>query len=262
MIDTRRRRGGRNPPAHRCGQLPTTYRPPAGPPPAGGFVAAVVSAPAWPRPPASASAPRRVGLGVRGASVTVAASSSAGVSPSSLCASCPGRADDDLAGLEIDALAAGGVADLLAGGLQPALLLIHVPLGRIEERVEAPLRHSRRLRRCRTTVAGSPLMARAPAARSLDACCSRGTRPSSSTAERALRGRDSYEFAIPHTHYVTGRPIQPPFPDGLQTAVFGLGCFWGAEEVFWQTAGRVDDRGRATPAATRRTRPTRRCAPG
>jgi peptide-methionine (S)-S-oxide reductase len=56
-------------------------------------------------------------------------------------------------------------------------------------------------------------------------------------ADKALQGRDQYEFAIPQTHFVTGRPIQPPFPDGLQTAVFGLGCFWGAEEVYWQTEG-------------------------
>jgi peptide-methionine (S)-S-oxide reductase len=55
--------------------------------------------------------------------------------------------------------------------------------------------------------------------------------------ERALRGRDHYEFAVPDTHYVTGRSIKAPFPEGLQVAVFGLGCFWGAEEVFWQQPG-------------------------
>src|SRR5581483_4680392 len=57
------------------------------------------------------------------------------------------------------------------------------------------------------------------------------------TPERALRGRPDYEFAVPERHYVNGRPIQPPFPDGLHTVVFGLGCFWGAEEIFWQTPG-------------------------
>src|SRR4051794_365866 len=55
--------------------------------------------------------------------------------------------------------------------------------------------------------------------------------------ERALKGRDHYEFAIPATHYVKGTPLQPPFPEGLATVVFGLGCFWGAEEIFWQTPG-------------------------
>jgi peptide-methionine (S)-S-oxide reductase len=55
--------------------------------------------------------------------------------------------------------------------------------------------------------------------------------------ERALRGRDHYEFAVPDTHYVTGRSVKPPFPEGFQQAVFGLGCFWGAEEIFWQEPG-------------------------
>jgi peptide-methionine (S)-S-oxide reductase len=57
------------------------------------------------------------------------------------------------------------------------------------------------------------------------------------TADRALRGRDDYAFAVPSTHDVLGNPLQPPFPAGLQTATFGLGCFWGAEEIFWQTEG-------------------------
>ena len=56
-------------------------------------------------------------------------------------------------------------------------------------------------------------------------------------ADRALPGRSEYAFPIPDTHYVTGTPIQGPFPAGLQTAVFGLGCFWGAEEIFWQLPG-------------------------
>jgi peptide-methionine (S)-S-oxide reductase len=38
-------------------------------------------------------------------------------------------------------------------------------------------------------------------------------------------------------HEVLGTPLQPPFPDGLETAVFGLGCFWGAERIFWQAPG-------------------------
>jgi peptide-methionine (S)-S-oxide reductase len=55
--------------------------------------------------------------------------------------------------------------------------------------------------------------------------------------ERALQGRAEYPFTVPTTHYVNGRPIRPPFPDGILTVVFGLGCFWGAEELFWQTEG-------------------------
>jgi peptide-methionine (S)-S-oxide reductase len=54
--------------------------------------------------------------------------------------------------------------------------------------------------------------------------------------EDALPGRDS---AIPTSerHEVLGTPIKPPFPEGFQTAVFGLGCFWGAERLFWQAPG-------------------------
>jgi peptide-methionine (S)-S-oxide reductase len=57
------------------------------------------------------------------------------------------------------------------------------------------------------------------------------------TPDRALPGREDYPFAIPDSHYVNGHPIRPPFPENLQVAVFGLGCFWGAEEIFWQTEG-------------------------
>src|SRR3712207_3376635 len=56
-------------------------------------------------------------------------------------------------------------------------------------------------------------------------------------ASDALPGRDAPAFAIPTTHEVLGTPLQPPFPAGLETAVFGLGCFWGAERLFWQLDG-------------------------
>lgn len=56
------------------------------------------------------------------------------------------------------------------------------------------------------------------------------------TAEQALPGRDT-PMPVPETHFVNGNPLQPPFPAGLQQAVFGLGCFWGAERRFWQQPG-------------------------
>jgi peptide-methionine (S)-S-oxide reductase len=54
--------------------------------------------------------------------------------------------------------------------------------------------------------------------------------------ERALAGRDA-EMSVPERHDVLGTPLKGPFPDGLEQAVFGLGCFWGAERVFWQAPG-------------------------
>jgi len=55
--------------------------------------------------------------------------------------------------------------------------------------------------------------------------------------DRALPGRPESVFEIPDTHAVLGTRIQPPFPEGMETATFGLGCFWGAERIFWQTDG-------------------------
>ncbi len=54
--------------------------------------------------------------------------------------------------------------------------------------------------------------------------------------EQALRGRET-RMPVPSQHYVTGAPLKPPFPEGLEQAVFGLGCFWGAERRFWETPG-------------------------
>jgi peptide-methionine (S)-S-oxide reductase len=56
------------------------------------------------------------------------------------------------------------------------------------------------------------------------------------TAEEALAGR-SESMPVPGRHDVLGTPLAPPFPDGLEQAVFGLGCFWGAERKFWQAPG-------------------------
>src|SRR3954471_24357469 len=52
----------------------------------------------------------------------------------------------------------------------------------------------------------------------------------------ALPGRPE-AMPVPARHEVLGNPLTPPFPEGLQTAVFGLGCFWGAERAFWQLPG-------------------------
>ena len=54
--------------------------------------------------------------------------------------------------------------------------------------------------------------------------------------EDALPGRDA-EMPVPDVHVVLKTPLKPPFPDGLEQAVFGLGCFWGAERMFWETPG-------------------------
>ena len=56
-------------------------------------------------------------------------------------------------------------------------------------------------------------------------------------ADEALAGRPAYAYPLQETHTVNGNRITPPFPDGLETAVFGLGCFWGAERVFWKHPG-------------------------
>ncbi|MDH4611912.1 peptide-methionine (S)-S-oxide reductase MsrA [Pseudomonas sp. BN102] len=55
-------------------------------------------------------------------------------------------------------------------------------------------------------------------------------------AGQALPGRET-PMPVPDSHYVNGRPLQGPFPVGLQVAQFGLGCFWGAERRFWQQPG-------------------------
>ena len=57
------------------------------------------------------------------------------------------------------------------------------------------------------------------------------------TADKALPGRASRPFVVPDRHFVLGTPLEPPFPDGFGQAIFGMGCFWGAERKFWEADG-------------------------
>jgi peptide-methionine (S)-S-oxide reductase len=53
----------------------------------------------------------------------------------------------------------------------------------------------------------------------------------------ALLGHAERTFRVPERHYVLGTPLEGPYPDGLETAYFALGCFWGAERRFWEVDG-------------------------
>ncbi|OLC34785.1 MAG: peptide-methionine (S)-S-oxide reductase [Candidatus Rokubacteria bacterium 13_1_40CM_4_69_5] len=63
-----------------------------------------------------------------------------------------------------------------------------------------------------------------------------GSKLAMPTKDQALPGR-AERMPVPAKHYVNGNPLEPPFPAGLEVAMFGLGCFWGAEKRFWAIPG-------------------------
>lgn len=63
-----------------------------------------------------------------------------------------------------------------------------------------------------------------------------GKKSAMPSREQALPGRAA-QMPVPEKHYVNSHLLKPPFPEGLETAMFGLGCFWGAERKFWQQNG-------------------------
>ncbi|MGG6240265.1 peptide-methionine (S)-S-oxide reductase MsrA [Nodosilinea sp. AN01ver1] len=64
----------------------------------------------------------------------------------------------------------------------------------------------------------------------------KGKKSEMPAASEALPGR-SATMPVPDKHYVNGNPLNPPFPAGMELALFGMGCFWGAERKFWQLEG-------------------------
>src|SRR5688572_84278 len=63
-----------------------------------------------------------------------------------------------------------------------------------------------------------------------------GNKPRMISPEDALPGRDT-PMPVAGAHAVLGTPMTPPFPEGMQQVVFGMGCFWGAERKFWEAPG-------------------------
>ena len=72
--------------------------------------------------------------------------------------------------------------------------------------------------------------------------------------DQALAGRTGQPMPVPETHFANGNPLQGPWPVGYETAIFGMGCFWGAERKFWEVPGvfstSVGYSGGFTPNAT------------
>lgn len=62
------------------------------------------------------------------------------------------------------------------------------------------------------------------------------SKPQIPSPEQVLPGRDA-AMPVPELHCVNGAPLKPPFPDGFEQVLVGMGCFWGAERFFWQTPG-------------------------
>jgi len=65
----------------------------------------------------------------------------------------------------------------------------------------------------------------------------RGAKQVMVTPEEALPGHAERQYPVPERHAVNGNLLEGPYPDGFEVAIFGLGCFWGAERKFWQTDG-------------------------
>ena len=71
----------------------------------------------------------------------------------------------------------------------------------------------------------------------LDALFGRSDKSQMVTADQALPGRSARPFTVPDAHAVTGNALEGPFPEQLRSAMFGMGCFWGAERKFWSLPG-------------------------